>query len=103
MVDINESTLTSEKFAAKENDPTANLIEDDLMDNLAYSDSDATSVTMNDEEFADAIDHLPSDANEDGKLNRSMISTKIRKKKLLIVVSLLFFVLKTIYSIVSNR
>lgn len=67
MVDINESTLTSEKFTAKENEPTDNLIEDDLMDNLAYSDSDATSIAMNDEEFCDAIDHLTSDANDDGK------------------------------------
>lgn len=67
MVDINESTLTSEKFSAKETEPVENLIEDDLMDNLAYSDSDANSVTMNDEEFADAIDRSPSD---DGKFNR---------------------------------
>lgn len=67
MVDINDSTLTSEKFAAKEIEPTENLNEDDLMDNLAYSDSDATSVTMNDEEFADAIDQLPTNSNDDGK------------------------------------
>lgn len=70
MVDINESTLTSEKFVAKETEPVENLIEDDLMDNLAYSDSDATSVTMNDEEFADPIDRSPSDTNDDGKFNR---------------------------------
>lgn len=69
MVDINESTLTSETFAARENEPNDNLIEDDLMDNLAYSDSDATSATMNDEEFADAIDRLSSEVNEDGKSN----------------------------------
>lgn len=75
MVDIKESTLTSEKFAAKETESTDNLIEDDLMDNLAYSDSDATSVTMNDEEFADAIEHLPPDANEDGKLNRFFMTS----------------------------
>lgn len=77
MVDIKESTLTSEKFASKETDSTDNLIEDDLMDNLAYSDSDATSVTMNDEEFADAIEHLPSDVNEDGKLNRFFLTSQV--------------------------
>lgn len=69
MVDIKESTLTSEKFAAKETESVENLIEDDLMDNLAYSDSDATSVTMNDEEFADAIDRSPSDTNDDGNFD----------------------------------
>lgn len=69
MVDINDSTLTSETFAAKESEPTEHLIEDDLMDNLAYSDSDATSVTMNDEEFADAIDQLPTDPSDDGNFN----------------------------------
>lgn len=68
MVDIRESTLTSENFAAKEIEANDNLVEDDLMDNLAYSDSDATSVTMNDEEFVDAVDHMPAYPNDDGKI-----------------------------------
>lgn len=94
MVDINESTLTSEQFAGKEsNSVTENLLEDDLMDNLAYSDSDATSVTMNDEEFADAIDHiLPSDAHEDGKYNR-FIHLNEHNNKIIVFLYSFFFII----------
>lgn len=73
MVDIKDSTVLSpgfnEKIESVSEVSDNNYIDDDPMDNLAYSDSESASIAMPDEdEFCDALDHLvevtPSAKNE---------------------------------------
>lgn len=63
MVDIKDSTILSagfsEKIDAVEEVSDNNFIDDEPMDNLAYSDSESASIAMPDEDdFCDALDQL---------------------------------------------
>lgn len=69
MVDIKDSTILSAGFSEQIESVTDvsdnNFIDDDPMDNLAYSDSESASIVMPDEDFCDAIDEItPSDKVE---------------------------------------
>lgn len=79
MVDIKDTTILSTGFSEKIESVSDvsdnNYIDDDPMDNLAYSDSESTSIAMPDDDFCDALEQLAGeDVNsaapkEDGKLN----------------------------------
>lgn len=62
MVDINDTSILptgfSEKIESVSDVSDNNYIDDDQMDNLAYSDSESTSIAMPDDEFCDALDQL---------------------------------------------
>lgn len=63
MVDIKDNPITLPNIVEKPTESTYEasdtLLEDELMDNLAYSDSDAASMVMNDDDFKDALETLP--------------------------------------------
>lgn len=62
MVDIKDSSILSTGFCEKiDSVPDVsdnNYIDDDPMDNLAYSDSESASTAMPDDEFCDALEQL---------------------------------------------
>lgn len=66
MVFIKDSTILPAGFTEKIETVSGvsdnNYIDDDPMDNLAYSDSESASIAMPDEDdFCDALDHLADD------------------------------------------
>lgn len=72
MVDIKETSVLSASFCEKiDSAPEIgdnHFLDDDPMDNLAYSDSESASIAMQDDEFSDALDQLgTSDGNASSK------------------------------------
>lgn len=69
MVDIKDTSVLSANFSEKIELITDNhFLDDDPMDNLAYSDSESASIAMPDDEFCDALDQLAaSDGNASSK------------------------------------
>lgn len=65
MVDIKDTSILSTGFSEKNESVSDvsdnNYIDDDPMDNLAYSDSESTSIAMPDDDFCDALDQLAGD------------------------------------------
>lgn len=79
MVDIKEESVVLPSLLDKTNVPDLSvvqavdesLLQDEIMEDLAYSDSDAASAILTDDEFKDAMDHLPDISDEstaNGKL-----------------------------------
>ncbi|XP_055311497.1 activating transcription factor 7-interacting protein 1 isoform X2 [Sitodiplosis mosellana] len=70
MVDIKDTSILSTGFSEKIESVSDvsdnNYIDDDPMDNLAYSDSESTSIAMPDEDFCDALDQM-ADVNSASK------------------------------------
>lgn len=66
MVDVKDnsilSTGLSEKIESVAEVTDNNFIDDDPMDNLAYSDSESASNAMADDEFCDALDQFVDDS-----------------------------------------
>lgn len=62
MVDIKDTSILSTGFSEKIESVSDisdnNYMDDDPMDNLAYSDSESTSIAMPDDDFCDALDQL---------------------------------------------
>lgn len=63
MVDIKDTSILSTGFSEKIESVSDvsdnNYIDDDPMDNLAYSDSESTSIAMpDDDDYCDALDQL---------------------------------------------
>lgn len=73
MVDIKEESVVLPNLLDKTNVPDLSavraaadgLLEDEIMENLAYSDSDAASAVLTDDDFKDAMDHLADDSPEE--------------------------------------
>lgn len=65
MVDIKETSILTPNFSEKiESMPDVsdnNFIDDEPMDNLAYSDSESASIAMPEDEFCDAFEQLAGD------------------------------------------
>lgn len=72
MVDIKDTSVLSASFCEKIDTVSEvdgnHFLDDDPMDNLAYSDSESASIAMPDDEFCDALDQLAaSDGNVSSK------------------------------------
>lgn len=95
MVDIKDTTILptgfSEKIESVSDVSDNNYIDDDQMDNLAYSDSESTSIAMPDDEFCDALDQLSGVDNPASKENGKVTPNSVRKIKRLSLIEIIFY------------